>query len=65
MTKRQREKQSSTTLHRKLNIEQQEFTKIRGKDPIVIVTNGTYPWSFVSYSVMVNQDMMATVKRSR
>ncbi len=65
MTKRQREKQSSTTLHRKLNIEQQESTKIRGKDPIVIVTNGTYPWSFVSYSVMVNQDMMATVKRSR
>jgi len=36
------------TLHRKLNIEQQESTKIRGKDRIVIVTNGTYPWSFVS-----------------
>jgi hypothetical protein len=36
------------TLHRKLNIEQQESTKILGKDRIVIVTNGTYPWSFVS-----------------
>ena len=37
-----------------------------GKDQIVITTNGTYPWSFVTkYSVVVNQVMVATIKRSK
>ena len=37
-----------------------------GKDQIVITTNGTCPWSSVTkYSVVVNQVMVATVKRSK
>jgi hypothetical protein len=37
-----------------------------GEDRIVITTNGTYPWSFVTiYSIAVNQIMVATFKLAK